>query len=318
MSALSSLFILSVFASQTIAGYTLSKSYTIHNFFQEFNFFTDTDPTHGSVKYVDFETANSTHLAGAAAFGNYTDLIYLGVDSANVAPSGRPSTRVSSMDTFNQGLFIVDIVHAPAGICGTWPAFWLLGSGMWPYGGEIDIFEGVNAGETNQMTLHTSPGCTNTAGGYLGSQSTPDCNSANTENNSGCGIKSKDPQTYGLFNENSGGVFATEWTSEAIKVWFWPRDAIPSDILESQPNPGDQSWGAPQAVFSGDCDIDSHFQNMQIIIDTTFCGDWAGKVWSTSSCSSKASTCEDWVAENPTAFTEAFWAISSIEVFQSG
>lgn len=83
----------------------------------------------------------------------------MGVDSTNVQPNGRPATRIMSTTSFNSGLVIVDVGHMPGGICGTWPAFWMLGP-SWPQTGEIDIIEGVNSGSTNTMSLHTSQGCT--------------------------------------------------------------------------------------------------------------------------------------------------------------
>ena len=42
--------------------------------------------------------------------------------------------------------------------CGTWPAWWLVGPNS-PYGGEIDIIEGVNMQTHDDTTLHTGPGC---------------------------------------------------------------------------------------------------------------------------------------------------------------
>ena len=33
----------------------------------------------------------------------------------------------------------------------------------WPYGGEIDILEGVHNNENNQVTWHTGPGCSLTS-----------------------------------------------------------------------------------------------------------------------------------------------------------
>jgi hypothetical protein len=41
----------------------------------------------------------------------------------------------------------------------TWPAVWEVGDN-WPYGGEVDIVEGVNDQAPNRATLHTGPGCT--------------------------------------------------------------------------------------------------------------------------------------------------------------
>lgn len=46
--------------------------------------------------------------------------------------------------------------------------------------------------------------------------------------NVGCGIKDF---TYGEgFNQGGGGVYAMEWTSDGISVWFFPRRHIPRDL----------------------------------------------------------------------------------------
>ena len=318
---------LACFFSRGLAGYTLVKDYTFQNFFESFDFYTEADPTQGTVQYVDFEAANSSGLVGTVSGANFTNLVYLGVDNKNVVADGdgRQSVRVSSTDVFNHGLFVFDVVHSPGGLCGAWPALWLIGNppagqnGTWPDYGEIDIMEGVNSYEANQMTLHTTYGCdVASASGYAGSLVTPDCNvyNASQPGNAGCGVRSTDPQTFGaLFNENYGGVYATEWTSSYIKIWFFPRDNIPSDILAGGPVPS-QAWGLPQANFEGSCNFDDHFQNMQIIVDTTFCGDWAGNDWNTSSCKANALTCSSWVEGHPEAFKDAFWAFNSIKVYE--
>jgi beta-glucanase (GH16 family) len=55
---------------------------------------------------------------------------------------------------YNEGLFVADIQHMPGNACGIWPAFWSFGNN-WPYDGEIDIIEGVNAQKNNLYSLHT-------------------------------------------------------------------------------------------------------------------------------------------------------------------
>ena len=304
----------------SIAGYALTDSYAGDTFFGNFTPFTGTDPTSGFVNYTSYETARTTQLI--AQVSNANNAAYLGVDHHTNSPSGgRASVRISSKKSFNKGLFIADISHIPVG-CGTWPAFWLLGSGTWPAGGEIDIIEGVNAATTNQMTLHTNAGCSVWNAGSLATSNTTNCdsNAPGQKTNAGCAYMSQDPSSYGAgFNAGGGGVYATEWTSEAIAIWFFPRSKIPADISAGSPDVS--KWGTPMSHFCGGpnyCDIDKHFQNMQIIFDTTFCGQWAGDkdVWAQSSCSQKADTCEKYVQENPGDFKDAFWAVNSVSVYQ--
>jgi hypothetical protein len=264
------------------------------------------------------------------------DNIVLGVDHTNVTPNGRPSLRFSSVKTYSSGLIIADLAHMPSSACGSWPAFWTLGSdwpnklvdhatilrgsGLTATSGEIDIIEGVNSDTTNSMTLHTNPGCTIVSNaGFSGAVKTNNCD-AKAQGNAGCGVAAGNDSitSYGDgFNSAGGGVYATEWTDTAISIWHFARGVIPADITAGTPNP--DSWGAPDALFQLSCNIGSNFKDHQIVFDTTFCGQWAGNqdVWSQDAvCGQKAATCNDYVANNPAAFVDSYWQINSVKVFQ--
>lgn len=307
--------LVALFAQLSTAGYELKDDYgSSTSFFDKFNFFTGPDPTNGYVDYVDRSTAQSAGLISAASDG-----VYIGVDYANVASgTGRQSVRLMSTNTYHHGLIIIDLAHMPGSVCGTWPAFWTLGAN-WPNQGEIDIIEGVNEQTSDAMTLHTGPGCSIDKTGFTGSVATSNCdvNAPGQATNAGCTIDSASSASYGTgFNSAGGGVYATEWTSEGISIWFFPRGSIPADVTSGSPDPS--TWGEPAASFSGSgCDINSHFGPQQIVFDITFCGDWAGKVWSTGSCASRASTCQAYVQNNPSAFKETYWQVNSLKVYQS-
>ena len=288
------------------------------NFYDEFSFWDSADPTNGFVAYQARSTAESQNLISGGS-GNAT----FGVDSSNQAPNGRASVRLTSNKSYQSGLFILDVEHMPGGVCGTWPAFWMVGPD-WPNQGEIDIIEGVNDQQSNDMTLHTGPGCTIGGGGSVGTKSAFTGSLESTScvsgagDNQGCQISTADTSSYGTgFNKNGGGVYATEWTSSAISIYFFPRGSVPSDVTGGSPNPS--SWGEPMAVFSGGCDMSTSFTNQQIVFDTTFCGDWAGQVWDGSTCASKSggSTCENYVANNPAAFKDAYWTVNGLKVYQN-
>ena len=169
------------------------------------------------------------------------------------------------------------------------------------------------------MTLHTGAGCSITNNGaFTGNLGTTSCASGAGTDNSGCQIASPSTLSYGTgFNANGGGVYATQWTTSAISIFFFPRGSIPSDITNGAPNP--TGWGKPVAQFQGACNIGSTFLDQQIVFDTTFCGDWAGAVWASNpTCSAKASTCAAYVQNNPGAFANAYWSVNSLKVYQAG
>lgn len=302
---------LTLFLGRCAAVYTLTDEFTKANFFDEFNFFDQPDPTKGVQRYVPAGEANAQSLAGFAR-----DAVYLGVDWR--APSqNRMSVRLTSNKAWDRGLFIADIAHMPTSACAVWPAFWLFGPD-WPNKGEIDVIEGVNTQERNVVTLHTRPGCRVTNEGTIGSTTLKesDCNAGNAF--LGCGQKTEDNQNYGDgFNAIGGGIYALDWTDERIAVWFFPRYKIPADVFSDSPNPA--GWGPALAAFNGGngCDIPSHFMQHSLVFNIALCGEWAGNVWGQNAeCAALAPTCADWVAQNPGAFADAYWLINSVRVFQ--
>jgi hypothetical protein len=313
--------------------YWASEQYSAAtNFFDSFNFETFDDPTHGFVDYIGASEAKSLGLT------SYVDgKVYIGVESSSIVSDGargRKSIRLSSKKVINGNtLVVIDLEHMPStsGVtgspqgCSVWPAFWTVGSD-WPNNGEIDIIEYVNTDHKIQTTLHTNAGCdqgsedpssfTGTWGLTYENLPSDNCdvNAAGQYANAGCGIIGADSTVGAAFNSNGvkGGAFAMEWTNgTAIRVFYFPRDSIPSDLVSGHPNP--DSWGKPYARFelSDSSCPSSHFQNHQIVFDTTFCGDWAGSTFS-AAC---GASCVDFVKYNANEFTEAYWLINAVTVY---
>lgn len=332
---------LAVLATTAALGnaYQLVEQHKGLNFYDGFDFFTDADPTHGNVQYQSRSDAISKQLIGVVP-SNKTDFpIYMGVDHTSIT-ANRPAVRLTSKKSFNHALVLIDVQHMPSG-CGVWPAIWMTGPD-WPNSGEIDIAEQVNGNPYNTATLHTSANCaitdSNINGGhsdaFSGTLATTDCdvNSPNQAKNAGCGIRAPENDTYTIgneshvhstagsaFNAQSGGVYAALWTSAGVSIYFFPREYIPSDIHALRPDPS--SWTSkPQAVFSGNgCDFDSHLKDLQLVVNTDFCGDWAGNTWEADGCAAKTgvSTCAEYVEKNPKAFASAYWLFNSITVFSN-
>ncbi|KAI9733146.1 MAG: hypothetical protein M1834_003693 [Cirrosporium novae-zelandiae] len=282
------------------------------NFFDHFDFFTDTDPTNGYVNYLSYDDALELGIILDSG------TTYMGVDWTHTATDpGRKSTRIYSKNTYNHGLFILDLEHMPASICGTWPAFWLLGTPTWPTDGEMDIIEGVNTQVGNDMTGHTEGDCYIEGSYFTGELTHDNCNTA-VDSNTGCQINSESdaPYSYGTnFNSAGGGVYAVEWTSDLFSIWHWREQYVPDGTTTGSPTP--DTWGEPLAQFDLSCTIDDRFIDMEIVFDMTFCGDWAGSVWSEySTCAALSSSCETYVRDNAAAFEASYWNVNSLQVFQ--
>ncbi|KAI1779602.1 glycoside hydrolase family 16 protein [Hypoxylon cercidicola] len=307
-------------------GYSLATHYGGQGLLDSFSFFTGIDPNNGFVDYQSKENAIANNLVSV---DNEYGSVRLGVDSSTTYltnDTGRPSVRLTSQDSFTHGLFIADIYHMPASTCGIWPAFWAFNNQdngtNWPEGGEIEIIEGANTVQRNLYSAHTTAGCQAPDSGFSGEQRSLD--SSKSPENLGCNYASPtaDTTSYGdAFNAEGGGVYALEWDSEALKIWHFSRSTIPDNIVYSHSeSPDPSTWGPPQAVFGGSsCDADTYFFNMSLVFNINFCGDYAGNLWGKADqCNQLASTCEEFVAGNPSSFSEAYWDINFIDVYQFG
>jgi hypothetical protein len=286
-------------------------------FFDGWDFWAFSDPTHGTVDYQDQNGAWNNKLVEINSAGN----AILRVETTPTVPGNRKAIRLHSRYIFNGGLIIFDAVHMPVG-CGTWPAFWSNGPD-WPNKGEIDIVEGVNNGPINQVSIHTAPGCTistdttNAVGTLNGG---PNCASYET-GNMGCGMQDrKSSNGFGApFNSAGGGVYAMKWDDSGISVYFFSRDDIPDDITNGAPLP--DAWHKPVAFYpAATCNPYQFFKDNFAIINTTLCGDWAGSAgaWSGSGCaaSTGASTCEQYVRQNGQALNDAYWEVKYVKFYQ--
>lgn len=92
----------------------------------------------------------------------------------------------------------------------------------WPQSGEIDIYEGVNARNFNQMTLHTAAGCSrNPSTAMTGTTSGADSNCNAGNGNTGCAVFDYGATSYGAgFNAAGGGVFAVLFAETGCVVLF--------------------------------------------------------------------------------------------------
>lgn len=331
--------------------YSLSETYAGEQFFDKFNYFTGYDPTGGMVHYVPQPQAEQLNLTYSSASRSILRVdTSVGPNSVPDASTGRFSVRVTSKSTYDKGLFLFDVRHAPLG-CATWPALWLSDHDNWPTNGEIDVMEAMNPpaagqvsaadapkdtthdGNSNMMTLHTTDGCSMSVKREMeGNALQSNCLNS-TNNNAGCGVAVPTQigggNGYGEgFNNGGGGVIALEVRDAGIRLWQFARDSsMPNDISNFAANVGASSgasrvvpdpstWGTATADFpSTECTIGNHFRNQSIIINVTICGDAIYPRWGESGC--PMDTCQDFQAQNPQAFTDAYWEFGGFEVYKA-
>eukprot|EP01084_Bolivina_argentea_P089121 160877_1 len=297
--------------------YILNFSYVGNTFFDDF-YFVDGVSDKSFSNFMNKSEATSMGMINTTS-----STAYIGTDYTNIVGSeGRPSICLKSYPTWSSGLFILNASHMPTG-CGTWPAFWLLTKHST---GEIDIIEGINLRTDDQSTVHTTTLCD-----YSSVASTLNMtgkmiytNCTLGADDGGCAIIPNDNTSYGTgFNNNGGGIYATELSDTGIKIWFWTMSkplAIPKDIYDKKPNPNE--WDLPYAYFpfvDTVCNnVSADFYNMDIRLDLFYCGYAGTAYYWDEKCleTTKNVSCEQWVANNPQYFKDAYWLLNYIDVYQ--
>ncbi|GAA6018617.1 hypothetical protein JCM11491_006168 [Sporobolomyces phaffii] len=317
--------VLSCLAAAEAKTYKLSQSLTGQSLLNAFTWQTGQSDNGGVAMYNSQASAKQKGLVKVDKSG----AVKLAV-STQQYQSLRDSVRLVSKQTFSGGgLFVFDINHIPSGQ-GAWPALWFTGAN-WPQQGEIDVIEGVHETTMNALSTHTSAGCSMQQSGFYGtfmmqSPQKTDCDARATDSQ-GCGVRSKSKVSYGpAFNKKGGGVYALQWSSAGIKIYFWSRNSIPSDVKAGKPKPSSK-WGQPHFLVAGStCNPFKKFSDLMLVINTNLCGVWASGTWGTSlayagQSQSPASItghndCASYVQNNGNAFKNAYWGINSIKIYK--
>lgn len=174
----------------------------------------------------------------------------------------------------------------------------------------------ANLQAQNSISLHTLDGCqhpNSSASSSIetGSLVSTDCFNQ-TNGNQGC-IVDVPGSSYGSsFAQNGGGVYALNWNTSGIFVYFFPRASIPSDVDTASPNPA--GWGLPVAAYpTSSCDASQFVKQQTLILDITICGNFALNVFA-QTCSSVASSCLDLV-QTPSNYDDAYFEMKYVRVF---
>ena len=196
---------------------------------------------------------------------------------------------------------------------------WTFGE-PWPNVGEVDIIEQWNNNDYNAPAVHVGAAsefgeCRIEQRGMSAEIVTTDCDANSSENgpNQGCTATDLD----GPFGSASGGIYAMEWTDKSIKLFDFSYDSAPSDIDSESPDP--DNWGTPYLIVkNSNCDINGHFSDHKIVLNIDFCG-VAGDPGNWDECASITgqSSCAKWVGDNPYEFTESYFGIKDIRIFES-
>ncbi|BGO91448.1 hypothetical protein NBRC10512_003108 [Rhodotorula toruloides] len=310
---------LSAVAPAVQAAYSLQTAYQGDSFFDGWDFWGNRDNlTNGAVNYVSRSTSSQV------AYTNSAGNVVIKVDNSTKLASGvnalRDSVRITTNAAFDVGsLFVMDALHVPYG-CSVWPAFWAHAR-SWPSGGELDIFEGVNLQQTNQVAMHTVAGCY-AANSTVNVTATGDMTFNNCDYtvaaNHGCTFQDARNASYGAdFAAAGGGIYAAEFSSDAISVWFFPRAEIPADLRSVNGPPDPSSWGIPMAYYpSSACNINQYFAPQQITINIALCGDWAGQP-GVFSPTCGTGNCADYILD-PSHFDTAYFEIASVRIYAGG
>jgi hypothetical protein len=304
----------------------------------------DLDPDNDSAKFKYSTQIDKTNGVSNYKLGSQSKLIQVDKKTGRTKitvgqPDGTttiPTVFIKSKDTFNHGLFVMSVDHIPTGK-GVWPAWWLNGrfppesNDTWALNGEIDIIESVNSQTKNHVTLHTNT----RKGGQQCRQDTvhnivnPNCDKGEF---TGCGEDRKQSCPYqgcgvtfeGGANYSAGGVYACELTKDGkVTVWYFSKGSqgLPEGLDEASKGGGDIDVSKWKALATNTVEFQKcpgSFQNMEMIVNTAFCGDWAGTTFDVKNPKNSKEECNKFVLDtnNSKNLENAYWDINWIRVYQ--
>lgn len=339
--------------------YTLRDEITGRQFLDKFWFWSYNDPTHGTVNYVNQFTAVANGLAGVNADGRFqiradnTSIVPAGQGRQSVRlHSNRlmsDGVLVGKFSFMPQGC-----ATWPAFWTCTndqWPA----GGEIDIVEGANDQGPRNLASLHTLYGCHIPAGYRSDQAGFT-SQSDcayqPGCSASFTANNSyGPNFNRNGGGYFALRRETQPG-------DPGIGVYFWPISTSPSAmprvvsaiadgvsapkyvVTNSNATGNDRSelnkWGQPSAFFANTanssataavlatgngsiCQMQNYFDQHEIIINLSLCGDWAGETFALSGCAAQYNnvSCDTFVRNNPGAFTDARWEIDYMRVYDN-
>eukprot|EP00965_Chrysotila_dentata_P198070 6178575-Pleurochrysis_carterae.AAC.5 len=294
-------------------GYALAVDLLANGPFSEehWDYFVEADPTGGPTAYLNRSTAVED---GLILQGNGWTTLRTG----KVQKGMRQSVRLQSRLAWKEFLLEFSYSQVPHG-CGVWPALWLQCANEsvckpWPVNGEIDLLECARLFVAMPMILvHVSMEWPRSYANEFYSKSSlhlgrdakcilnhtmlSECGPFMDKNSMhyncatdyftfppkyGCAPNRDDTWPAPKQLNARPSTLVAEWTQDAVKLWNFPYDDLPADLLAQSPEP--RGWG-PKYLWSyyplawSHCPSQSDLRPLNVILNIAFCGDWAGGDW---------------------------------------
>jgi len=292
------------------------------------------EPTKSQVAYVN-------GLLGDNLVVNKNNQLSIDTKTVGVVNDNKSiisSVRLHSTETFDNGLFIIDLDQIPSGDY-FWPSFWLLGNttspNSWALNGEIDIIEGGwnKPGNVNN-NINTSSLHTNTSDGknVCNTLKGVDCSSQSSDRY--CGLNSNElcpydgcanvfPQQYtNSFGAGfKGGMYACYLECDgSVSIWFFDKTRKPllNDVIDltdaslwPKTNPSDNSYYYVN-ITNNSCK--NNFKNLRLIINTAVGGQAFNGVGDRGNPPDFPTAFK--AVQSANAAKTSNWLINSIKVYQ--
>ena len=311
----------------------------VDHFLHDYHF-DSTDYNGGNVSYVSNNSAGLVSLNGDSQLqlgisqtGSDTCMQAVwnpNVFAANPQMCVDAVKLISNFTIVPNKLVIIKASSIP-GALATWPAWWSTGAD-WPNNGEFDTVETANSSSVavpqvgNASTMHTSPDCDQpdrAVPALSNPQGYNDCGEASGYQ--GCGSQ--------LINVDSAtsGIFVWQWEvtddlqSGFSNMYYFPYSstvaADPGGPLSGTPDPS--LWTAhmyAQFEFGPDNCTMGHLGPQNSILNTNFCGEWAGATFPSYDGKTGQDACTAYVNDlnlDPSN-TNTQWRIDTIRIWSKG